>query len=427
MDWKFPDVGEGLHEAQIVKWHVHEGDEIERDAPLVDVETDKSVVTIPSPVTGAVEKVRFHEGDMVTVGEVVVSFGVEGGSSTPAPGPAAPPSAQPEQASAVTPASTVATASGATPASSALAVSTVASADGVRQVLATPAVRRLARELGVDLREVQGTGRDGRVRAEDLRRHAEGGRVARSAPAARPVAAPQPFAAEERRPLVGVRKRIAENMARSWAHAVQVTVFEEARAEELMTLRARINASLAPEERLSYLPILAKAASVLLARFPQFNSRLDEEAGEIVTYGEHHLGIAVDDVGGLMVPVVRSVQALTLREIADELRRLIDGARAHTLGPQDLTGSTFTITNFGTIGGLMATPIINYPEVAILGIGPIRKRPVVNANDEIVVGQVMTLSLTFDHRLIDGGDASRFLTSMVRLVENPMTLLVEMR
>jgi len=421
MEWKFPDVGEGLHEAQIVKWHVHEGDQIERDAPLVDVETDKSVVTIPSPVSGSVEKVRFHEGDMVTVGEVVVSFGVEGDAST---GAAAAPATQAPSAS---PASAPVADSAAAGGSVANAPAPVGSAvTNGKHVLATPAVRRLARELGVDLREVQGTGRDGRVLAEDLRRHAEGGRPAR--PAATPAAvASAPSLPEERRPLIGVRKRIAENMARSWAHAVQVTVFEEARAEELMALRARINSSLPPEERISYLPILAKAASVLLGRFPQFNSRLDEEAGEIVTYREHHLGIAVDDAGGLMVPVVRSVQARTIREIADELRRLIDGARAHALGPQDLTGSTFTITNFGTIGGLMATPIINYPEVAILGIGPIRKRPVVSADDDIVVGQVMTLSLTFDHRLIDGGDASRFLTSMVRLVEDPMTLLVEMR
>ncbi|ACU53771.1 catalytic domain of components of various dehydrogenase complexes [Acidimicrobium ferrooxidans DSM 10331] len=426
MEWKFPDVGEGLHEAQVVAWHVHEGDAIERDAPLVDVETDKSVVTIPAPVAGTVEKILFHEGDTVHVGEVVVVFG---DGSAPAPSPL-----QPTASPAHVPAPPVAPAP--TPASEPLA-------RGVDRgiVLATPAVRRLARELGVDLASVVGSGERGRVLADDVRRFAASPESTESAVAAvstlstgAPRAdrgagddgvAPLAVEADERRPLVGIRKRIAENMARSWSHAVQVTVVEEVVVDELVALRERINAHLG-EQRISYLPIFVKAAASLLARFPELNASLDEEASELVYHAHRNIGIAVDDPQGLMVPVVRDADRRSIRELGLELERLIQGARAHTLGPRDLTGSTFTITNFGSIGGIVATPIINYPDVAILGVGPIRRRAVVGPDDVIVPASVLFVSLTFDHRVVDGGTASRFLVALSELLRDPAALVAEL-
>ncbi|WP_298208164.1 dihydrolipoamide acetyltransferase family protein [Ferrimicrobium sp.] len=437
MEWKFPDVGEGLHEAQIVKWYHKEGDEVKRDEPLLDVETDKAVVTIGAPVTGSIDKVLFHEGDTVNVGEVVVAFSTDqagGVGATMEAGVAAV---------GVSPGSSeqsdLAPAKGSSQASQALigrstlpAQSTVAGTTSER-ALATPAVRRLARELGLDINLVPGTGPDGRVLAEDLQAASDGGSQllppatgdTMSTKATQPPSV-SPATGEQRRPLVGIRKRIAENMARSWSHAVQVSVFEEANVEALVALRRDMNTRLAPE-RISYLPLIAKAVAGVLAQFPDLNGRLDEEAGEIVTYADVHLGFAVDDPQGLMVPVLRSVGERSLLEVSRELSRLIEGARGHTLTSGELTGSTFTITNYGTIGGVYATPIINYPEVGILGVGPIRKRPVVLEDGTVGVGDVMTLSLTFDHRIIDGGYASKFLMRVIALLSDPVQLMMEMK
>ncbi len=425
MEWKFPDVGEGLHEAQIVKWYNQEGDEVKRDEPLLDVETDKAVVTIGAPVSGSIDKVLFHEGDTVKVGEVVVAFSTD--SAAPRPEP---------QANPVPPAPIRESASVSPNKPAAIVES------GRERALATPAVRRLARELGLDINLVQGTGPDGRVLAEDLQSAAGGGGVQRVSsltkgdvlePTEVPVGGQQVLAnmsievaKEQRRPLVGIRKRIAENMARSWSHAVQVSVFEEANVAALVALRKDMNERLQPE-RISYLPLIAKAVAGVLEQFPDLNGRLDEEAGEIVTYTDVHLGFAVDDPQGLMVPVLRSVAEKSLVQVSRELGHLIEGARAHTLTSAELTGSTFTITNYGTIGGVYATPIINYPEVGILGVGPIRKRPVVLDDGTVGVGDQMTLSLTFDHRIIDGGYASRFLMRIISLLSDPVRLMMEMK
>lgn len=436
MEWKFPDVGEGLHEAQVVAWHVHEGDAIDRDAPLVDVETDKSVVTIPAPVAGTVEKILFHEGDTVHVGEVVVVFG--DGSAPAAPVTSAPvSSAQPSPTLASRAEGSV---------SGVAAPAGRASHEGERSVvLATPAVRRLARELGVDLASVVGSGDRGRVLADDVRRFAastktvereatpsvdavaqqEASRSESTRPAEDDRFAIAAVETDERRPLVGIRKRIAENMTRSWSHAVQVTVVEEVVVDELVALRTRINGHLG-DQRISYLPIFVKAAASLLARFPELNASLDEEASELVYHAHRNIGIAVDDPQGLMVPVVRDADRRSIRELGLELDRLIQGARAHALGPRDLTGSTFTITNFGSIGGLVATPIINYPDVAILGVGPIRRRAVVGPDDTIVPASVLFVSLTFDHRVVDGGTASRFLVALSELLRDPAALVAEL-
>jgi pyruvate dehydrogenase E2 component (dihydrolipoamide acetyltransferase) len=393
---------------------------------LLDVETDKAVVTIGAPVSGSIDKVLFHEGDTVKVGEVVVAFSTDQAADRPerATNPASP-----------TPVREIAPVSSERPVAA-------AESGGRERALATPAVRRLARELGLDINLVPGTGPDGRVLAEDLHSVASGSSLRdvtvpaigdnsqpreASVGVQRVVAsAPSETGKEQRRPLVGIRKRIAENMARSWSHAVQVSVFEEVNVAALVELRNDMNERLQPE-RISYLPLIAKAVAGVLEEFPDLNGRLDEETAEIVTYADVHLGVAVDDPQGLMVPVLRSVAEKSLIQVSRELGRLIEGARAHTLTSGELTGSTFTITNYGTIGGVYATPIINYPEVGILGVGPIRKRPVVLDDGTVGVGDQMTLSLTFDHRIIDGGYGSRFLMRIISLLSDPVRLMMEMK
>ncbi len=411
MEWKFPDVGEGLHEAQIVKWHHTEGEEVVQDEPLLDVETDKAVVTIPAPTGAPIEKILFHEGDTIKVGEVVVVFAT-GSAEKPAPLREQEVAPMREQ-EAILP----------------LEMESVlrpAGRPGAGPVLATPSVRRLARERGVDITKIRGTGTGGRVMAADVEQAASAPSPAATFPAEAAWAAPKPTGDIQRRPLVGIRKRIAENMARSWAHAVQVTVFEEMDATNLVSLRRELNSRMTEEDRFSYLPFVAKATSKMLSRFPDLNSTLDEESSEIVTYPRHNIGIAVDDQQGLTVPVLHDIDGLSLKATSRELKRLIEGARNHSLSRDELTGSTFTITNYGTIGGIYATPIINYPEVGILGLGPIRRRAVVNEADQIVAADTLTLSLTFDHRVIDGGYASRFLTGLIELLSNPFLLMVEL-
>ena len=406
MEWRFPDVGEGLHEAQIVKWYQSEGEEAVQDQPLLDVETDKAVVTIPAPTTAPIEKILFHEGDTVRVGEVVVTFAT-GAAHEAAPMREQEASLPEEMDSVLRP----------------------VARQGKGPVLATPSVRRLARERGVDISEIGGTGAGGRVMAEDVEKAAAGeatSLVTLPLAGQRAGLASGPAGDLERRPLVGIRKRIADNMARSWAHAVQVTVFEEMNATNLVALRSELNTRVAEEDRFTFLPFIAKATSKMLSRFPDLNSALDEEASEIVTYGRHNIGVAVDDPEGLTVPVLHDIDRLSIKEASRELKRLIQGARDHSLSREELTGSTFTITNYGTIGGVYATPIINYPEVGILGLGPVRRRPVVGENDQIVAADTLTLSLTFDHRVIDGGYASRFLTGLIQLLSDPFLLMVEL-
>jgi pyruvate dehydrogenase E2 component (dihydrolipoamide acetyltransferase) len=410
MEWKFPDVGEGLHEAQIVKWYKAEGDAISRDEPLVDVETDKAVVTIPCPVDGTINKIRYREGDMVRVGEVVVSFNTQDRTETVA-----------RDAIEVQTPKTAINDSHKRPdrdVHDATENNRPITRESGSKVLATPAVRRRAREMGIDLANVVGTGPAGRVLERDLQEvHFTGAE-------SDTVNETKPIAGDERVALLGVRKRIAENMARSWSHAVQVSVFEEFDASRLVSFRAELNRAMAPD-RVTYLPFVIKATAVMLKRMKMLNATLDEETNEIVYHRRYDIGIAVDDPGGLVVPVLRAADRLPLKELVKELSRLIRAAHEHKLNSAEMTGSTFTITNFGSIGGVFATPIINYPETAILGVGPIRKKPVVNAQGEVVPGDVMSLVVTFDHRVIDGGDASRFLVGMVELLSDPYRLLME--
>jgi pyruvate dehydrogenase E2 component (dihydrolipoamide acetyltransferase) len=439
-----PDLGEGLTEAEIVRILVTEGDVIQEDAPLLEVETDKAQVEIPSPMSGRVERVHIKPGQTVKVGEPLISFA----DAADAPGSAAAPGAASTQAPAARrPAS--AAAPGAPPPSRA------EPARPAGPVPATPATRRLARELGVELRAVRGSGPGGRVTDDDVRAAASGAPAGVAAPtqtaaapapaepeAARPPAAAKPLAPVgleppalakfeqwgpiERQPLSHLRRTIAERMALSAAVIPHVTHFDRADITELDALiRRNLEAARALGVTLTLTGFLLKAAALALRAHPHFNASLDPAAGEMILKRYYHLGVAVATERGLIVPVIRDVDRKPLLELARELASLAERVRAGKATLDDLRGGTFTITNIGALGGTGAIPIINYPEAAILGVARAREDAVVR-DGQVVPRLMLPLSLTFDHRLADGADGARFASDIVRRLEHPDQLLLEL-
>jgi len=470
-----PDLGEGLTEAEIVKVLVNEGDVLAEDAPLLEVETDKATVEIPSPFAGRVARVHVQPGQTVKVGDVLVTFddagaqaasgkgggGAEGKPAlrSPAPLPRRESELRPvgvSQTSTGSAASPSTRGDGPVPATQARApadaskgsVAAAATASGVRvgPVPATPATRRLARELGVDLASVRGTGPGGRVTDDDVR--AAGGGTRSSAPPAveerqasgrAPVAKPlAPVGVEppalprfeqwgpvERQPLSHLRRTIAERMTLSATLIPHVTHFDRADVTELDAIIRR-NVEPARERglTLTLTSFLLKAAALALREHPQFNASLDPAAGELILKRYHHLGVAVATERGLIVPVIRDVDRKPLVELQRELVALALRVRDGKATLDDLRGGTFTITNIGALGGTGAIPIINYPEVAILGVARAREEPVVHEG-QIVPRTLLPISLTFDHRVADGADGARFAAAIVRRLERPEQLLLE--
>ncbi len=423
---KLADLGEGMHEAEIVEWLVKEGDSVRLDQPVVRVETDKAIVEIPSPVAGRVSEIRFQPGQTANVGEVLLVYDTaQGKSGSKAQG----------GVSSSTPPASSGTPTPAERARAALVAGSLApnGTEGAnRRVLAAPAVRKLAFELGVDLAEISPSAPNGRVSMEDVRAYAE---RAKAAPVAEPaprtqnilVHSPVQAQTEDRRePLTGLRKRIAEHMERSWRTIPHATAFDELDAGELVELRrALLPAAEKRGFRLTYIPLLIKMLIPVLKEFPIFNACLDEEKREIVYKHSYHLGVATASPEGLLVPVLRDADTLSLAEIATRLEGLIEGAKKRTLAPNELSGSTFTLNNVGSFGGSSGTPIINYPEVAILAVGRIEEKAVVRAGS-IIAQARMPLALSFDHRLIDGALAGKFLARFKELAENPQQLMLDM-
>jgi len=393
LDLKLPDIGEGIAEGEILKWLVKEGDAVKEEEPLVEVMTDKVNVQIPSPWTGKVSRILAKEGETVKVGQVIIAIDSGAGDQEAAPKPAAtvsPQSQAPQQPGA-------------------------ASAEGV---LATPATRKLAREMGVDVTKLRGSGSMGRITEEDVRRAAGPGRMS-----AQPAVAGRPN--EERVPVRGLRKLVAERMSKSIHTTAQVTHVDEADMTELVLLREAFKGS--AEKRgvkLTFLPLMIKAVIPALKEFPYVNSSLDEQTNEIVLKKSYNIGIATDTENGLVVPVVKDADRKDVFEIAAEIQQLAAKARSGQLTLDDVHGSTFTITNQGSVGGLFATPIINYPEAAILGTHKISKRPLVR-DGKIEIRDVMYLSLSFDHRILDGAYAARFVNKVIGVIEDPKLLLAE--
>jgi pyruvate dehydrogenase E2 component (dihydrolipoamide acetyltransferase) len=434
-----PDLGEGLTEAEIVKVLVREGDVIEEDAPLLEVETDKAQVEIPSPVGGRVARVHVQAGQTVKVGQVLVTFGDVAGPPGPPvaapPGPMRPPAPAASTVIADEAAARVAAPAGPGPARPG-------------PPPATPATRRLARELGVDLHAVRGSGPGARITDDDVRA-AAGERAAPAAAPPAPVVAPEasppvarPLAAVaveppplprfeqwgpiERQPLSHLRRTIAERMALSATLVPHVTHFDRADITELDALiRRNLEAGRAHGVTLTLTSFLLKAAALALHEHPQFNASLDPAAGELIVKRYCHLGVAVATDRGLIVPVIRDVDRKPLREVQRELAALAQRVREGKATIEDLRGGTFTVTNIGALGGTGAIPIINYPEVAILGVARAREEAVV-VDGRIVPRLLLPVTLTFDHRVADGADGARFASAIVERLEHSDRLLLEL-
>jgi pyruvate/2-oxoglutarate dehydrogenase complex dihydrolipoamide acyltransferase (E2) component len=399
-DFRLPDLGEGVTEAEIDRWLVKEGDEIQEDDPLVEVITDKATAEIPSPFAGRVSRLHFGQGDVVPVGSVMVTVSRDGEdlpSTEPAeePGPAAAQPAAPD----------------AGPVQRPIPPMIAPDLEMEVRVKAMPPVRKLARSLGVDLGTVAGSGPQGRVLREDVERIAGDGRGS-SGPKDRRV------------PLRGVRRKIAERMSEAHRIVPPVTHVEECDVTELEATRSMANDRSPELPHLTFMPFIVKAVVRGLKDFEALNASLDEKAGEIVFHDRYDIGVAVDTPQGLTVVVIRDADKKRLREIAADIDHLASAARSGSLTRDDLADPTFTISSPGKFGGLMATPIVFHPQSAILGVHRADERPVVR-DGQIVIRTMMNLSITFDHRIMDGMTAARFVLDVVRLLEHPAVLALE--
>ena len=440
-EFKLADLGEGMHEAEIVEWLINVGDTTKLDQTIARVETDKAIVELPAPVTGKVSEIRVKSGEVAKVGDVLVIFETATSAKDTGKANNAPATAVP------TGSANARVANGQSPVSMMVAVEPQTLAQPSQshpRVLAAPAVRKLAFELGVDLEQVPPSQANGRVTLEDVKAFAErpvgtqfiaSSSVQPTQPAefvqptpAVPAKTNQrvPSTQDERQPLTGLRKRIAEHMERSWRIIPHATAFGEADGGSLIAMREALK-PVAEQRgvRLTYMPLLIKLLIPILKEFPVFNASLDDERREIIYKRSYHIGVATDSPEGLLVPVLRNADGLTILEIAAKLEKLIEGARKRTLSLPELSGSTFTLNNVGSFGGGSGTPIINHPEVAILAVGRLQEKAIVQ-NGVIIARPIMPLALSFDHRLIDGALAGRFLARFQELIENPQQLMLDM-
>ena len=430
---KLADLGEGMHEAEVVEWLVNVGDTVKLDQTVVKVETDKDIVEIPAPVAGRVSEIRVPNGQTARVGDVLVVFDAPAASSN---GDSTAPTRSATSTAIATPA--------AAPSSP---VSTTQTATPKMRVLAAPAVRKLAFELGIDLEQVTPSNTNGRVSLEDVKAFAEKTQStpipsstpvgtqfiasaphtsAPSAPLLKPPTVDQAPPQDERQPLTGLRKRIAEHMERSWRIIPHATAFGEVDATALVALRDALKPGAEKRGiRLTYMPLLIKLLLPVLKEFPIFNASLDEERREIIYKRSYHIGIAAATPDGLLVPVLRNADRLTLLEIAANVDRLIEGAKQRTLTLPEVSGSTFTLNNVGSFGGSTGTPIINHPEVAILAFGRIEDKAIVE-HGTVIARPIMPLALSFDHRLIDGALSGAFMGRFKELVEHPQQMMLDM-
>jgi len=406
-DFRFPDVGEGIHEGKIVKWLVKEGDDVKNDQALVEVETDKAVVELPAPVAGKILKIFPREGDTVKVGEVIVSIGGEG-----------------ERLQSPTPVHEVISR-----VVEAVKAPVAPAPEAPGHALASPATRQLARELGVNLEIVSGTGPAGRIMPEDVRNAASRKVVSREgAPIAvkeEKVAVREEFG-EQRIPLAGLRKIIADRMSYSKAHIPDAVGMDFANVTRLVAIREREKVKAEKDGvHLTFLPFIVKACVIGLKKFPKFNAHFDEEKQEIVIKPRFNISIAVDTPDGLMAPVIKDADKKSVVDIGREIAELAEQSRTRKIRLEDMQGGTFTITNVGSVGAVFSVPIINPPQVAIMGVHRIRDTPVV-VDGKIKIGKVMGISLAFDHRVADGAEATLFMNEVIRHLEDPDLLLLEM-
>jgi 2-oxoisovalerate dehydrogenase E2 component (dihydrolipoyl transacylase) len=411
---KMPDIGEGIAEVELVQWHVKPGDAVTEDQILADVMTDKATVEIPSPVAGTVLALGGEIGQVMAVGSELIRLAVEGAGNVKAvanAAPATPAQAAPAAVPVALPPRPQATAPAVPP--------TRPPGD---KPIASPAVRRRAWELGIELQFVQGSGTAGRVTHEDLDAYAARRPGAGAANAAARYAERHE---EEAIPVVGLRRKIAQKMQESKRRIPHFTYVEEIDVSELEALRAQLNAKWGAERgRLTLLPLLARAIVVAVREFPQVNAHFDDDKGIVTRYSAVHIGIATQTDAGLMVPVLHHAEARDLWSSAAEIARLADAARTAKAAREDLSGSTITITSLGALGGIVSTPVINHPEVAIVGVNRMVERPMIRGG-AVVPRLMMNLSSSFDHRVVDGAVAAGFVQALRGLLECPASLFVE--
>jgi pyruvate dehydrogenase E2 component (dihydrolipoamide acetyltransferase) len=447
MEFRLPELGEGVTEGELIKWRVKVGDQVKDDQPLCEVMTDKATIEIPSHFTGTVKELVAKEGEIVKVHQLMLTAEAAGGTAAAGAAKGEAQSGQSERPTVAT-ASTVqavaptkpapspgtSTSSSAAGATAAAAPSLAAPSTGMSarggDVLASPSTRRFAREVGVDLGVVPASGPHGRVLREDVERASQGAGATTqqtrgpSVPAFTPGATP----GDERTPIRGMRKKIAEKMHQSKTTAAHFTYVEECDATELVKLRTQAKAI--AEKRgikLTYLPFILKGMVAALRQHPKLNSLVDDNAHEIITKHTYNIGLSVQTEDGLTVPVIKHVEQKTVFQLAAEIADVVDRARRKKLTLEDFKDGTITLTNAGSIGGLFATPIINYPEVAILGFNKIARKPVVvnkNGVESIEIRDWTYFSISLDHRIVDGADAAEFMKTFISYIENPATMML---
>jgi pyruvate dehydrogenase E2 component (dihydrolipoamide acetyltransferase) len=450
-EFRLPDIGEGIAEGEIVSWKVEVGQQVKEEDEFVEVMTDKATVMITVPFDGVIKELKYKDGDVVPVEEVIAVIDTAGAgpSGEKTDGEAKEPTAaKSEQAEQKTPkqpepqrereaASTNGSGRSSTeePVTIPSAPSSSFEQASPGKVMAAPATRRRAREMGVDLHAVEGTGPRGRITNEDLQAFLEqepaaAGTATATAPERREAPAPrapisvQTTGAEERIPFRGLRRKIAEAMARSKSTAAHFTYVDDINVTELVKLRKEAKEEFVDQGiNVTYLPFIMKAVVEAMKQFPMMNSSLDESTQELVIKKHYNFGIATDTDNGLIVPVIKDVDRKTIVELAADIQEIARATREGNVPLEDLQGSTFTITNAGNIGGLFATPIINFPEVAILGVHAIKKTPVVDPDGRIVVGDVMYLSVSIDHRIVDGATGAYWMNVVKECLEQPRRLL----
>jgi pyruvate dehydrogenase E2 component (dihydrolipoamide acetyltransferase)/2-oxoisovalerate dehydrogenase E2 component (dihydrolipoyl transacylase) len=396
MEFSLPEIGEGLYEAELARWLVKPGDAVRPGQGLLEVLTDKATMEVPSPFTGTIEELRAQEGDQVKVGQVVLAYQPQGA--------AAPVQREPVAVAAPTVEAPRPTGDG----------------RSAVPVKAAPSVRVLARKLGIDINRVRGSGPEGRILVDDLTPQL---RTTTVAPLAETIDYGRPGT---RIKFHGVRRRIAEHLVLSMHAIPHYTYVDECEVTEVVRLRDQLREPFARQGvRITYLAFFVKAVTRALKDVPIVNASLDEQAGEIVLHNHYHIGVAVAAPSGLIVPVVRDADRLPVAQIARVVEQLSADARAGKSKREDLVGGTFTITSIGNIGGLFATPIIHHPQVGILGVGKIAKRPVFDEHGQIRAADMVYLSLTFDHRVLDGAVGAAFGNALIRHLRNPATLLID--
>jgi pyruvate dehydrogenase E2 component (dihydrolipoamide acetyltransferase) len=420
-EFKLPDIGEGVAEGEVVAWHVHEGDPVAEDQIMVEVMTDKATVTIGAPKAGKIAELRAQVGSQVRVGDVLVVIQTGNGASHPPPPPKQTAASAVGDIRESLPGATLMTA----PESGVAQAPEPAGTHYSEKPLATPATRKLARDLGVDLRRVPPSAGSGRVTKEDVHAAVEASkRASRPAPAPSAQARSTADRSDKRVPFVGLRRKIAERMQTAKNTAAHFTFVEECDASRLISLRDKLKPRAAAEGvELTFLPFIVKAVCAALKQHPMLNASLDTETNELVMHGRCHIGMAAATEQGLVVPVIHDADTLDLFALTREINRLGEVARTGKLTVADLSGSTFTVTSLGKQAGLLAVPILNLPNVGILGVHRIKERPVVR-DGQIAIGQIMILSLSLDHRIVDGHVGAAFAYDVIANLEEPALMFM---